>query len=139
LAISALSTPVEWSAAAAVIGVGMALLYPTLMAAMGDIAPRNWRGSALGVYRFWRDLGYAIGALGMGFLADASGLFEAGFWFTGLAMACSAILLAIAMEETLPRLNPAAEISENPATVAQDKVPVTVCGRGAGRSAATCR
>ncbi|MBK8084310.1 MAG: hypothetical protein IPK28_11170 [Devosia sp.] len=53
-------------------GVGMALLYPTLMAAMGDIAPPNWRGSALGVYRFWRDLGYAIGALAMGILADAS-------------------------------------------------------------------
>lgn len=78
-AFPALTTPLEWSIAAAVIGVGMALLYPTLMAAMGDIAPPNWRGSALGVYRFWRDLGYAIGAVAMGVMADASGLLEAGF------------------------------------------------------------
>ena len=114
-AFPALSTPVEWSIAAAVTGVGMALLYPTLMAAMGDIAPPNWRGSALGVYRFWRDLGYAIGALAMGILADASGLLEAGFWFTGLAMAGSAIWLMLVMEETHPRLNPAADMSTSPA------------------------
>lgn len=111
-AFPALSTPVEWSIAAAVTGVGMALLYPTLMAAMGDIAPPNWRGSALGVYRFWRDLGYAIGALAMGILADASGLLEAGFWFTGIAMAGSAIWLMLAMEETHPRLNPATNPTE---------------------------
>lgn len=114
LAFPALSTPVEWSVAAAVTGVGMALLYPTLMAAMGDIAPPNWRGSALGVYRFWRDLGYAIGALAMGILTDASGLLEAGFWFTGAAMAGSAVWLTLAMEETHPRLNPIAGISPDP-------------------------
>lgn len=101
-AFPALTTPLERSFAAAVIGVGMALLYPTLMAAMGDIAPPNWRGSALGVYRFWRDLGYAIGAVAMGVLADASGLLEAGFWFTGLAMALSALWLTLGMEETHP-------------------------------------
>lgn len=112
-AFPALSTPLEWSVAAAATGVGMALLYPTLMAAMGDIAPPNWRGSALGVYRFWRDLGYAIGALAMGILADASGLLEAGFWFTGLAMAGSAIWLMLAMEETHPRLNPATSSTED--------------------------
>lgn len=112
-AFPALSTPVEWSIAAAVTGVGMALLYPTLMAAMGDIAPPNWRGSALGVYRFWRDLGYAIGALAMGILADASGLLEAGFWFTGIAMAGSALWLMLAMEETHPRLNPATTLDED--------------------------
>ncbi|MBN9315685.1 MAG: MFS transporter [Devosia sp.] len=109
----ALSTPLEWSMAAAAIGVGMALLYPTLMAAMGDISPPNWRGSALGVYRFWRDLGYAIGALAMGILADASGLLEAGFWFTGLAMAGSAIVLMLAMEETHPRISPAPSSSSH--------------------------
>jgi MFS family permease len=97
-----LSSVPEWSLAAAVTGIGMALLYPTLIAAMGDIAHPSWRGSALGVYRFWRDLGYAIGALVMGLIADATGLLEAGFWVTGLAMAGSGLWLLLAMEETHP-------------------------------------
>lgn len=96
-----------WGIAAAVTGVGMALLYPTLIAAMGDISHPSWRGSALGVYRFWRDMGYAIGALAMGLIADATGMLEAGFWFTGVAMAGSGLWLILAMEETHPRLNPA--------------------------------
>lgn len=96
-----------WAVAAAVTGVGMALLYPTLIAAMGDIAHPSWRGSALGVYRFWRDLGYAIGALAMGLIADASGMLEAGFWLAGTAMAVSGLWLILGMEETHPRLNPA--------------------------------
>ena len=49
---------VAWSLTAALTGVGMALLYPTLIAAVGDISHPDWRGSSLGVYRFWRDLGY---------------------------------------------------------------------------------
>ena len=104
-----LSGVTGWAVAATVIGIGMALLYPTLIAAMGDIAHPSWRGSALGVYRFWRDLGYAIGALAMGLIADASGMLEAGFWFTGLAMALSGLWLIVAMEETHPRLNPASD------------------------------
>jgi len=98
-----------WTVAAAVTGIGMALLYPTLIAALGDIAHPSWRGSALGVYRFWRDLGYAIGALAMGLIADASGVLEAGFWLTGAAMALSGLWLIVAMEETHPRLNPASD------------------------------
>lgn len=99
-----LVTLTRWAVAAAVTGVGMALLYPTLIAAMGDIAHPSWRGSALGVYRFWRDLGYAIGALAMGLIADASGMLEAGFWLTGTAMAISGFWLILGMEETHPRL-----------------------------------
>lgn len=95
-----LGTVPAWALAAAVVGLGMALLYPTLIAAMGDIAHPAWRGSALGVYRFWRDLGYAIGALAMGVIADAAGMLEAGFWFTGVAMAASALWLVVGMEET---------------------------------------
>jgi len=72
---------VEWSLTAGVTGVGMALLYPTLIAAVGDISHPNWRGSSLGVYRFWRDLGYGIGALLLGVIADTFGALEAGFWF----------------------------------------------------------
>ena len=51
-----------WSTCAALAGIGMAMLYPTLGAAVSDLAPAEWRGTALGVYRCWRDLGYAIGA-----------------------------------------------------------------------------
>jgi len=100
---------VEWSLAAAVTGVGMALLYPTLIAAIGDISHPNWRGSSLGVYRFWRDLGYGIGALSLGIIADAFGALEAGFWFTAAAMALSGMWVAIAMDETLARINPRAD------------------------------
>jgi MFS family permease len=97
---------VEWSLTAGVTGVGMALLYPTLIAAIGDISHPDWRGSSLGVYRFWRDLGYGIGALSLGVIADAFGALEAGFWFTAAAMALSGLWVAIAMEETLARINP---------------------------------
>ena len=90
----------EWAIAAALTGVGMALLYPTLIAAMGDLAHPSWRGSALGVYRFWRDIGYAFGALAMGLIADYFGMLEAGFWFTGAAMVASGLWLVVAMDET---------------------------------------
>lgn len=98
---------IAWSITAAVTGVGMALLYPTLIAAVGDISHPDWRGSSLGVYRFWRDLGYGIGALLLGFVADAFGAFEAGFWFTAFAMTLSGLWVALGMEETSARLNPA--------------------------------
>src|SRR6185369_5163392 len=55
-----------WTFSAALSGVGMAMLYPNLSAAIADISHPNWRGSEIGVYRFWRDLGYGIGALAMG-------------------------------------------------------------------------
>lgn len=106
LAFPMLGSVMAWGVAAAVTGVGMALLYPTLIAAIGDISHPTWRGSALGVYRFWRDLGYAIGALAMGLIADATGMLEAGFWLTSAAMALSGLWLVLRMDETHPRLNP---------------------------------
>lgn len=109
LAFPFLASVAAWAVAAAVTGIGMALLYPTLIAAMGDIAHPSWRGSALGVYRFWRDLGYAIGALAMGLIADAAGQLEAGFWFTGLAMVASGLWLILGMEETHARPNPSSK------------------------------
>ena len=95
---------VHWTATAALSGVGMALLYPTLIAAIGDISHPSWRGSSLGVYRFWRDLGYGIGALLIGLIADAAGSLEAGFWFTAAAMGASGLWVLIAARETLPGL-----------------------------------
>ncbi|MDH3350694.1 MAG: MFS transporter [Gammaproteobacteria bacterium] len=97
---------IAWSLTAATIGVGMALLYPTLIAAVGDISHPDWRGSSLGVYRFWRDIGYGIGALLLGLIASTFGALEAGFWFTAMAMALSGLWVAVAMDETLARLNP---------------------------------
>jgi MFS family permease len=98
-----------WSFAAAVMGFGMALLYPTLSAAVSDIAHPNWRGSAIGIYRFWRDLGYGIGALLLGAVAALAGGIEAGFWFTAAAMFVSGLIVLLACDETHPRLNPAKE------------------------------
>jgi MFS family permease len=95
-----------WSVSATVTGLGMALLYPNLSAAVADISPPNWRGSAIGIYRFWRDLGYGIGGLGLGLAAHFTGQMEAAFWFVALSMFVSGALLWRFGEETHPRLNP---------------------------------
>jgi MFS family permease len=95
-----------WSFGAAVTGFGMALLYPNISAAVSDIAHPLWRGSAIGIYRFWRDLGYGIGALLLGLAANTTGFIETGFWFVTIAMFVSGLLVWIMAEETHPRLNP---------------------------------
>jgi MFS family permease len=96
-----------WTVSAGVSGLGMALLYPNLSAAVSDIAHPNWRGSAIGIYRFWRDLGYGIGALALGLVASLSGAIEQAFWFVAIAMLLSGLVVQIWGEETHPRLNPA--------------------------------
>ena len=96
-----------WSFSAAVTGLGMAMLYPNLSAAVADIAHPGWRASAIGIYRFWRDLGYGIGALGLGAAAALGGRIETAFWFVGIAMGLSGLALWHFGEETHPRLNPA--------------------------------
>jgi len=84
-----------WTVDAAVIGFGMAMLYPTLGAAVADISPPAQRSSLLGVYRFWRDLGYAVGALLMGLLAQFSQVLEQTFWLVGLAMLASGLVVLV--------------------------------------------
>lgn len=96
-----------WSASATIAGLGMAMLYPNLSAAVADIAHPNWRASAIGIYRFWRDLGYGIGALGLGAAAALGGQLESAFWFVAVAMLLSGAVLHRWGEETHPRLNPA--------------------------------
>ena len=96
-----------WSLSAAVAGLGMAMLYPNLSAAVADIAHPSWRASAIGIYRFWRDLGYGIGALGLGAAAALGGRLETAFWFVAIAMGLSGALLFRWGDETHPRLNPA--------------------------------
>ncbi|OIO60047.1 MAG: MFS transporter [Alphaproteobacteria bacterium CG_4_10_14_0_2_um_filter_63_37] len=96
-----------WSLSAAVTGFGMALLYPNLSAAVADIAHPAWRGSAIGIYRFWRDLGYGIGGLGLGIAAHLGGSLEAAFGFVVGSMLLSGLVLGLLGEETHPRLAPA--------------------------------
>lgn len=87
---------------AALLGIGTAMVYPTLLAAIGDVAHPSWRASAVGVYRLWRDLGYAIGALLAGLVADAFGLPAAMWAVAGLTFA-SGVVVALRMTETLRR------------------------------------
>lgn len=96
-----------WTLSACIAGFGMALLYPNLGASVADITPPAWRGSAIGIYRFWRDLGYGIGALGLGLTAQLSGALEGAFWFVALSMFASGAVLFLFGEETHPRMNPA--------------------------------
>ena len=96
-----------WSVSSAIAGLGMAMLYPNLSAAVADIAHPSWRASAIGIYRFWRDLGYGIGALGLGAAAALGGRLESAFWFVAVAMLLSGAVLYVWGEETHPRLNPA--------------------------------
>ncbi len=94
-----------WSVTSAITGIGMALLYPNLSAAIADISHPVWRGSAIGVYRFWRDLGYGFGALLLGIAADAGKGVEYGFYFTSIAMFLSGLIVWKMGEETLPKFN----------------------------------
>jgi MFS family permease len=91
-----------WVTAAVLLGVGTALVYPTLLAAISDVAHPTWRASAVGVYRLWRDGGYAVGALLAGFLADIAGISLAIVAISGLTF-LSGMLVAVVMRETLPR------------------------------------
>ncbi|MEE9298615.1 MAG: MFS transporter [Acidimicrobiia bacterium] len=88
-----------WAAAMALLGIGTALVYPTLLAAVGDIAHPRWRASAVGVYRMWRDAGFAVGALLTGIIADLIDP-PAAIWTVALLTAASGTLVAIRMRET---------------------------------------
>jgi MFS family permease len=81
------------------LGIGTALVYPTLLAAISDIAHPNWRATSLGVYRFWRDLGFVFGAIGVGFVADLSSNSIAIQLLAWITIASGIIVLVI-MKET---------------------------------------
>ncbi len=86
----------------ALLGLGTAMVYPTLLAAIGDVAQPSWRASAVGVYRLWRDLGYAIGAVLAGVTADALGL-PVAMWLVAALTFLSGLVVAVRMRETLKR------------------------------------
>ena len=89
-----------WAVGTVILGAGTAMVYPTLLAAIGDVAHPVWRGRAVGVYRVWRDLGYAVGAVFGGIVADAMGM-HAAVWAAAVVSAVSAAAVAIRMYETL--------------------------------------
>ena len=88
-----------FAAGALLLGLGTAMVYPTLLAAIGDVVPPAWRASSIGVYRWWRDLGYAIGALLTGVMADTVGVAGAMWCVAGLTF-CSGLLVSFRMDET---------------------------------------
>jgi MFS family permease len=101
---------------AVLLGIGTAMVYPTLLAAIGDVAHPSWRGSAVGVYRLWRDLGYAIGALLAGLTADAFGL-QAAMWLIAALTLVSGAVSAVRMAETLPASSSCAISDDGPKTL----------------------
>jgi MFS family permease len=103
IAVTASSSTFRGFAIGAVLlGVGTAMVYPTLLAAIGDVAHPSWRASSIGVYRLWRDLGYAIGAIVAGAISDAFGL-SAAVWLVAALTFASGLLVALRMTETLRR------------------------------------
>ncbi len=95
------TTFTTWALAAVLLGAGTAMVYPTLLAAVGDVAHPAWRARSVGVYRLWRDGGFAIGALLAGIIADAYGL-PAAIWTVAALTAASGVIVAIRMYETRP-------------------------------------
>src|SRR5680860_1297184 len=100
--IAATRSFAPWAAGAAVLGAGTAMVYPTLLAAVGDVAHPQWRASAIGVYRLWRDVGFAIGALVAGVAADSFG-FAGAIWLVAALTAASGVVVSARMYETLPK------------------------------------
>jgi MFS family permease len=91
-----------WLLAAVVHGLGTAMVYPTLLAVVADVAGPAWRASAIGVYRLWRDLGFAAGALVAGMVADAAGI-PTAIGSVAALTAASGVVVLLRMRETRPR------------------------------------
>jgi len=88
-----------WAVGTILLGAGTAMVYPTLLAVIGDVAHPTWRASSVGVYRLWRDGGFAVGALLAGAIADLLGL-AAAIWTVGAVTALSGVVVAVRMYET---------------------------------------
>lgn len=99
---TAVATGLAMAALGAVLlGLGTAMVYPTLLAAIGDVARPDWRASAVGIYRLWRDLGYAVGAVLAGITADAFGL-DVALYVVALVTFASGVIVLVRMAETHP-------------------------------------
>ncbi len=100
--IASSSSFTAWAVGAMVLGAGTAMVYPTLLAAIGDVAHPKWRARSVGVYRLWRDGGFAIGALLAGILADLISI-PAAIYAVAALTALSGLVVATRMYETHPR------------------------------------
>jgi MFS family permease len=109
-----------WLSGSVLLGIGTALVYPTLLAAVSDVAHPEWRASSVGVYRLWRDGGYAIGALLSGLLADSLGIPFAMAAIAALTF-LSGVIVAMVMYETLP--------ARRLVTLAEDSIPSKLVAR----------
>jgi MFS family permease len=89
-----------WAAGAIVLGIGTAMVYPTLLAAVGDVAHPTWRARSVGIYRLWRDGGFAVGALLAGIVADLASISTAIYAVAALT-ALSGLVVLVRMRETL--------------------------------------
>jgi len=113
-----------WALGAVLLGVGTAMVYPTLLAAIGDVAHPGWRARSVGVYRLWRDSGFAVGALLAGIVADAVGV-AAAIWTVAALTAASGLVVAVRMYETHPRSrSPGGPRRAEPAVGARPPKPV---------------
>jgi MFS family permease len=99
--IGATSSTTLWTIGVATLGAGTAMVYPTLLAAIGDVAHPTWRARSVGVYRLWRDAGFAVGALLAGILADLISIEAAIFAVAALTVA-SGLVVVVRMYETHP-------------------------------------
>jgi MFS family permease len=97
-----------WAFAAVLLGAGTAMVYPTLLASIGDVAHPSWRARSVGIYRLWRDAGFAVGALLAGVVADALGV-RAAVWTVAALTALSGLVVAVRMYETHHRPGGVAE------------------------------
>jgi MFS family permease len=105
-AVAAANSFALWSVAAVLLGAGTAMVYPTLLAVIGDVAHPAWRARAVGTYRLWRDLGFAIGAVLSGVLADLWGVRTAVWTVAALTTASGFIVAARMYETTKPSPQP---------------------------------
>jgi MFS family permease len=110
--VAAVNSFTGWSIAAVLLGLGTAMVYPTLLASIGDVAHPAWRARAVGVYRLWRDGGFAIGAILAGVVADVWGL-RAAVCVVAVITAVSGLVVALRMYETHPAAHH--ELQEDPA------------------------
>ncbi len=90
-----------WALGAVVLGAGTAMVYPTLLAAIGDVAHPRWRARSVGIYRLWRDGGFAVGALLAGIVADLVSI-DAAIWAVAALTGASGLVVLVRMYETHP-------------------------------------
>jgi MFS family permease len=91
-----------WACGAVLLGAGTAMVYPTLLAAIGDVAHPSWRARSVGIYRLWRDGGFAVGAVLAGVVADLLGI-RTAVWTVAALTALSGVVVAVRMYETRHR------------------------------------